>query len=202
MASTATPQLDRKSKSLRDEESGSSDKDEIKVSTAAACSASSSRAPAKLGLTFFLRRQGGLTQQLVSRASLPVFVESSYGTHTDTSHFPHLVCIVGGIGITAVLPYLRSHPGSCKLYWGVRSAGIVHAVDDELLKNVDKEVFVDNRMNIRAVLQEEAAYAGEGGVTVLVSGPGGMADEARIVVSEIGRQGKVNMRLVDEAFSW
>ncbi|KAF9741500.1 hypothetical protein PMIN06_007313 [Paraphaeosphaeria minitans] len=203
VASTATPHsAQSRTKSLKDEESGSSEKDEIKTSTAVASSNSSTHGPAKLGLTFFLRRQGGLTQQLVSRASLPVFVESSYGTHVDTSHFPHLVCIVGGIGITTVLPYLRSHPGSSKLYWGVRSAGIVHVVDEELLKNVDKEVFVGGRMNIQAVLQEEAAYAGEGGVTVLVSGPGGMADEARIVVSEIGRQGTVNMRLVDEAFSW
>ncbi|KAJ4360553.1 uncharacterized protein N0V89_001118 [Didymosphaeria variabile] len=202
VASTATPQFVPKSKSLRDEESGSYEKDEIKISTAATSSNSSTHGPAKLGLTFFLRRQGGLTHHLLSRASLPVLVESSYGTHVDTSHFPHLVCIVGGIGITAVLPYLRSHPGSSKLYWGVRSAGIVDAVDDELLRSVDKEVFVGSRMNIRTVLQEEAAFAGEGGVTVLVSGPGGMADEARTIVSEIGRQGKVNMRLVDEAFSW
>jgi hypothetical protein len=78
----------------------------------------------------------------------------------------------------------------------------VHAVDEELLKNVDKEVFVGSRMNIREVLKDEIAYAGEGGVTVLVSGPGGMADETRMVVSEIGRKGKVNVRLVDEAFSW
>jgi NAD(P)H-flavin reductase len=178
------------------------DKDEIQVEAKAASSSGSTHQPAKLGLTFLLRRQGGLTQKLVSRARLPVFVESSYGAHVDTSHTPHLVCIVGGIGITAVLPYLRSHPGSSKLYWGVRSAGIVHAVDEELLKNMDKEVFVGSRMNIREVLKDEIAYAGEGGVTVLVSGPGGMADETRMVVSEIGRKGKVNVRLVDEAFSW
>ncbi|KAL1598964.1 hypothetical protein SLS60_008109 [Paraconiothyrium brasiliense] len=202
VASTATPQYVPKSKSLVDEESVPYRKDEIKVSTTAASSNGSTHGPAKLGLTFFLRRQGGLTQHLLSRVSLPVFVESSYGTHVDTSHLPHLVCIVGGIGITAVLPYLRSHPGSSKLYWGVRSIGIVHAVDDELLKNVDKVVFVGSRMNIRTVVQEEAAFAGEGGITVLVSGPGGMADEARVVVSEIGRQGKASMRLVDEAFSW
>lgn len=192
----------RTARSLQDEESGSMDKDEIQVEAKAASSSGSTHQPAKLGLTFLLRRQGGLTQKLVSRARLPVFVESSYGVHVDTSHTPHLVCIVGGIGITAVLPYLRSHPGSSKLYWGVRSAGIVHAVDEELLKNVDKEVFVGSRMNIREVLKDEVAYAGEGGVTVLVSGPGGMADETRMVVSEIGRKGKVNVRLVDEAFSW
>lgn len=202
VASTATPQLVRRSKSLQDEESGSMEKDEIHVTSKAASSSGSTHGPAKLGLTFFLRRQGGLTQQLVSRASLPVFVESSYGTHADTSHAPHLVCIVGGIGITAVLPYLRSHPGSSKLYWGVRSGGIVHAVDDELLKNVDKEVFIGNRMNVREVVKDELGYAGEGGVTVLVSGPSDMADEARMVVSEFGRKGKVNVRLVDEAFSW
>lgn len=202
VASTATPQCARKSQLLRDEESGAMGKDEMQVSSKAASSSGSTHGPAKLGLTFFLRRQGGLTQQLVSRASLPVFVEASYGTHVDTSHAPHLVCIVGGIGITAALPYLRSHPGSSKLYWGVRSAGIVHAVDDELLRNVDKEVFVGSRMNVGEVIREEIAYAGEGGVTVVVSGPGGMADEARKAVTEMGRGGRVNVRLVDEAFSW
>ncbi|KAJ4295254.1 hypothetical protein N0V90_007265 [Kalmusia sp. IMI 367209] len=203
VASTALPQGEgHKVKPRKDEESASYKKDQIQISTAAPSSHGSTHGPAKLGLTFFLRRQGGLTQQLVSRASLPVLVESSYGTHIDTSCFPHLVCIVGGIGITAVLPYLRSHPGSSKLYWGVRSAGIVHAVDDELLRDIDKEVFVGSRMNIRDVLREEVVFAGAGGTTVLVSGPGGMADEARMVVSEIGRKSKVNVRLVDEAFSW
>ncbi|KAF1977649.1 hypothetical protein BU23DRAFT_550921 [Bimuria novae-zelandiae CBS 107.79] len=204
VASTATPQPVRKAKGLKDEEAGvfGEGKDEINVSASAASSSASTHGPARLGLTFFLRRQGGLTRQLVSRSSLPVFVEASYGTHVDTSHFSHLMCVVGGIGITAVLPYLSSHPGSSKLYWGVRSAGIVHAVDDELLRNVDKEVFVGSRMNIREVLKDEVAYAGEGGITVLVSGPGGMADEARMAVSEIGRKGRVNVRLVDEAFSW
>lgn len=202
VASTTTPRSIYRPKSPQDAESGSHEKEEIQVSTTAASSNSSTHGPARLGLTFFLRRQGGLTQQLISRTTLPVFVESSYGAHVDTSHLPHLVCIVGGIGITAVLPYLQCHPGSSKLYWGVRSAGIVHAIDEELLRDVDKEVFIGNRMNIRAVLQEEALYAGEGGLTVLVSGPGGMADEARSAVSEIGRQGKVDIRLVDEAFSW
>lgn len=203
VASTTLPQgVARKSKALKDEESASYAKDEIQVSTTVASSSNSTHGPAKLGLTFFLRRQGGLTQRLVSHSSLPVLVESSYGAHLDTSHHPHLVCIVGGIGITAVLPYLRSHPGSTKLYWGVRSSGIVQAVDDELLRDIEKEVFVGTKMNVREVVKEELAYAGEGGATVLVCGPSSMADEARIVVSDIGRRSKVNVRLIDEAFSW
>ncbi|KAF2687480.1 ferric reductase-like protein transmembrane component 4 [Lentithecium fluviatile CBS 122367] len=204
VASAVSPQSGaRKPRSLGDEESAAAGKDEVKVSTASPSSTNGhTHVPAKLGLTFFLRGQGGLTRLLSSRSTLPVLVESSYGTHADTSDTPRLVCIIGGIGITAVLPYLHSHPGSSKLYWGVRSEGIVNAIDDEMLRSVDKEVFVGHRMNIREVLKEEIAYAGEGGVTVLVSGPDGMADEARVVVSEIGRKGKVNVRLVDEAFSW
>ncbi|KAF2108034.1 ferric reductase like transmembrane component [Lophiotrema nucula] len=204
VASTITPQhRSGKAKTL-DEESIVGAKHNIQVSTSATSekSADSHRHPRKLGLTFFLRRQGGLTQSLGPRTSLPVLVESSYGTHIDTSEYPHLVCIIGGIGITSALPYLRSHPGSSKLYWGVRSEGIVHALDDVILLRTDKEVFVGNRMNVREVLRDELAFAGAQGVMVLVSGPGSMVDEARVAVSEIGRKGKVNVKLIDEGYSW
>ncbi|KAF2738963.1 ferric reductase-like protein transmembrane component 4 [Polyplosphaeria fusca] len=203
VASTTSPQTGGpQSRPLKDNGSGPSEKTGVEVSSGPASSGGSTRNPAKLGLTFFLRRQGGLTQQLCSRTTLPVLVESSYGAHAETAELPHLVCIVGGIGITAVMPYLRAHPGSCKLYWGVRSEGIVHAIDDELLSTIDKEVFVGGRMNIREVLTDEIAFAGRGGVTIVVSGPSSMADETRFVVSEIGRCKKANIRLIDEAFSW
>ncbi|KAF2473683.1 putative ferric-chelate reductase [Lindgomyces ingoldianus] len=208
VASAVIPQFgDRKTKSLADEEAGplAPTKDDIHVSTASAAASDSEKGhthqPATLGLTFLLRRQAGLTTRFSSRSSLPVLVEASYGAHIDTSSHPHLLCIVGGIGITAVLPYLRSHAGSSKLYWGVRSEGIVHAVKD-MLQGINKEVFIGHRMNIRKVLGDELGFAGASGVVVIVSGPPSMADEVRAVVSEIGRKGAVNVRLIDEAFSW
>jgi predicted ferric reductase len=204
VASTLLPQGgSRKSNSLKDGKPYTVRKDEIEVSTATASSSNTStHGPAKLGLTFFLRQRSGLTRQLCARHTLPVLVEASYGTHVDTSAHPHLVCIVGGIGITAALPYLRAHAGSSRLYWGVRSEGIVHALDDDLLRSVDKEIFISSRMNILEVVKDELSYAGHGGVTILVSGPAGMADEARMAVSAIARKMKVDVKLIDEAFSW
>jgi hypothetical protein len=107
----------------------------------------------KLGLTFLLRKRSGLTSLFKSRSSIPVLVESSYGRHPDLSHYTTLLCGVGGVGITAVLPLLRSHPGQTRLLWGVRNSGIVDAMDDSL-NGISKNVFVGKRMSIRNELEK------------------------------------------------
>ncbi|KAL8718847.1 MAG: hypothetical protein Q9225_004073 [Loekoesia sp. 1 TL-2023] len=159
------------------------------------------QSPARIGLTFLLRTKTGVTGQLREHATLPVLVESAYGPHEDLSEYSLLVCIAGGVGITACVPYLRAHPGATKLHWGVRSQGIVDAMAPSL-GGVEQEIYVGKRMSIREVLYKEL---GDGGSTavVLVSGPSGMADEVRCVISELGRQKKgVKVKLVEEAFSW
>lgn len=100
------------------------------------------------GITFIIRKGGGLTGQLIRHAessekSIPVLVESSYGLGSlpisrlpDTRpslQYPNLICIAGGVGITGVLqlldrPLLAPH-GQTKLYWGVRSEPMVRAVE-------------------------------------------------------------------------
>ena len=80
-----------------------------------------SQVPIKVGLTFLLRTKTGVTGQLRKHATLPVLVESAYGAHEDLSEHSLLICIAGGVGITACVPYLRAHPGATKLFW-VREA--------------------------------------------------------------------------------
>ncbi|KAL8659665.1 MAG: hypothetical protein Q9202_007018 [Teloschistes flavicans] len=158
-------------------------------------------APVEIGLTFVLRTKTGLTKQLRGHGALPVLVESAYGPHEDLSEYSLLICIAGGVGVTACLPYLRAHAGSSKLFWGVRSQGIVDAMA-LLLAGVEKEVFVGRRMNVTEVLQKELHGNGSS-IAVLVSGPSGMADEVRCAVSEIGKRSKgVKVKLLEEAFSW
>ena len=159
------------------------------------------RSSVKIGLTFLLRTKGGVTGQLRRHASLPVLVESAYGPHQDLSGYSLLICIAGGVGITACLPYLQAHPGATKLFWGARSQGIIDAMAPSL-RGVEQETFVGKRMNITDVLHKELCDDSNTAV-VLVSGPSGMADEVRSVVSEIGRQKKgVKVKLLEEAFSW
>ena len=155
----------------------------------------------KVGLTFLLRTRGGLTSQIRSKLSLPVLVESPYGPHPDLSSHPTLICIAGGVGITAVIPFLRSHPGRTKLFWGVRSSGIVEDMQS-YLKGVDKEVFVGDRMAVSEVLGREFGDGVDNAV-VVVSGPPGLADAVRLEVTKLGRRkGRGSIRLLEESFSW
>ncbi|KAL9589467.1 MAG: hypothetical protein Q9203_001731 [Teloschistes exilis] len=158
-------------------------------------------APVEVGLSFVLRTKTGVTKQLRGHASLPVLVESAYGPHEDLSEYSLLICIAGGVGVTACLPYLRAHPGSSKLFWGVRSQGIVDAMAP-VIAGVEKEVFVGKRMSVPEVLRKELHNNGNS-IAVLVSGPSGMADEVRCAVSEIGKRIEgVKVKLLEEAFSW
>ena len=154
----------------------------------------------RIGLTFLLRTKAGLTSHLRAHNTLPVLVESAYGPHEDLSAYSLLLCIAGGVGITACLPYLRAHPGAKKLYWGARSQGIVDAMAPSLA-GVEMETFVGRRMSVVDVLRRELEGK-EGSVVVLVSGPSEMADEVRGAVCEIGKRRKGEVKLLEEAFSW
>ena len=156
---------------------------------------------AKVGLTFLLRTKNGLTGELRSHAKLPVLVESAYGPHEDLSEYSLLICVAGGVGITACVPYLRAHPGSTKLFWGARSQGIVDAMAPSLA-GVERRTYIGKRMNIGEVLRKELGDRTTTAV-VLVSGPSEMADEVRFVICELGRHKHgIKVKLLEEAFSW
>ena len=159
--------------------------------------------PPKLAMTFLLRTRGGLTSLLRSISRIPVLVESPYGQHPDLSEHPTLICVAGGVGITTVLPLLRAHPGRVKLLWGVRTEGLVHAMADDLV-SVEKEIFVGERMSVCEELDKELGSTKTGSNSVVVvSGPGGMADDVRNAVGGLSkRKNGISVRLVEESFSW
>lgn len=155
----------------------------------------------KVGLCFLLRSQTGMTRQLRQHATLSVLVESAYGPHEDLSQYSLLLCVAGGVGITACVPYLRAHPGTRKLFWGARSQGVIDAMAPSLV-GVEQETYVGKRMSIPEVLHRELRDTAIT-VAVLVSGPSDMADEVRCVISKLGRQGRsIHVKLIEEAFSW
>lgn len=154
-----------------------------------------------LGLTFLIRTRSGLTKLIRNRLTIPVLVESSYNQHESTSDYPYLVAIGGGVGVTALLPYVRKHVGVSKLYWGVRTPALVQS-NEVLLAGIDKEVFVRERMPLRELVEDVVETYGVAGVAIVVSGPASMADEVRNLVSEIGRRGgSRKVKLIEEAFS-
>lgn len=166
----------------------------------------------RLGLTFFIRTHKGTTSLLRNRKTLPVLIESSYGhsllQSTPTASYPNLVCIAGGVGITAILPYLASHIGNKKLYWGVRKGTLVDALQDLLVEpayaGVEVDVKKGERLDLAGILEKEIPEDRGVGTMIVVSGPAGMADDVRRLtakfVKEAGRD--VNVRFVEESYSW
>ena len=152
------------------------------------------------GFSLLVRTMGGSTKFLRDRQSLPVLVEGSYHSPKPPSPHCRLVAVAGGVGITAVLPTLKLHQGSKKLYWGSR----VHSLIDQVaphLTNMEFELALERRLDLPAILEEELQGAGSD-VVVQVCGPSEMADEVRAIVSAYVRKGERNIELDDESFGW
>lgn len=160
------------------------------------------------GITFYIRTQTGLTSRLRGNSSVPVLIEAGYTSHSLVAESLHnsttLVALAGGVGITAVLPHVRTHPGRSKLYWGCRTQALVNDVKSTgLLASVEQEFFVGKRMVIREILENELVHGTRGEVCVLVSGPDTMIDEVRNSVGDIVKKGnRIKVRLEVESFGW
>jgi NAD(P)H-flavin reductase len=166
----------------------------------------------KLGLSFIIRTHSGTTSLLRSRSFLPVLVEAPYAgslvhpTHATLNHHPRLLCIAGGVGVTALLPLLAAHRGSRKLAWGVRHASLLNGLrdltDNNAMAGVTIDTTVGRRMDVRALVEEEAASTStHGSLAVVVSGPPGMADEVRMAVAAVAGKG-CEIEFVEESYSW
>ena len=149
-----------------------------------------------------MRTHGGTTASLRGRSSLPVLVEASYGLTKDMSMYPVLICVAGGVGITAVMPYLHGHPGTTRLFWGSRSQGLVSALRDEI-RGYNGEVLVGRRLFVKLALQRELArFDGATPIAIVVSGPKAMCEEVREFCCEVAVKRKGEVRFLDENFSW
>ncbi|OAA59462.1 ferric-chelate reductase (Fre2) [Cordyceps fumosorosea ARSEF 2679] len=171
-------------------------------------------------ISILVRVQSGMTARLAARVSaaaghrirLPVVVEGPYhaSSASELAQCTSIVCIAGGVGVSAVLPILRSHAGCRRrLFWGARGEGIVEECGRDVLDlpaAVRVEVSVGERLDIPAILREELlARTGERGPTgIVVCGPPGMADDVRNEVCRLARSGALarGVVLLDEAFTW
>ncbi|KAI2633157.1 ferric reductase like transmembrane component-domain-containing protein [Hypomontagnella submonticulosa] len=144
------------------------------------------------GMVFYVRLLSGGTKALRYKTELPVLIEGPYGTHGDLSDYPTLVCIAGGVGVTAVLPYMRAHSGNTFLYWGSRSQALVDSLKP-LTHGLNIETTVGQRLALQDILESQ-----HGDFAVVVSGPAGMMDEAREIASRIALQRRV--KFIAESF--
>ncbi|KAF5971582.1 ferric reductase Fre2p [Fusarium bulbicola] len=183
----------------------------------------------KPGITLFVQNLRGMTAKLAKKAdtgiAIPVLIESSYG-HEDTSRFepnteyPNTLVISGGVGIAGALSSLQASLsmyakplGTTKLYWGIKSKGLVEVVRSMIVGghtagakeggessnwgHIETHVSVGERMDIKRVLTTELENA-IGGTTVVVCGPHAMCDEARY--AENSEEGFSTGRQTDKNF--
>ena len=165
------------------------------------------------GISFIIRKSLGLTQLLKTHTSLPALLDGPYPNNPTSAlqRCDRVLLVAGGIGITGVLPWARFHPNA-RLCWSVRAsaAGLAEALGPALealplpllAGEREREVRVGRRFEVRGLVEEEVA-AGWKRIGVVVCGPGGLCDEVRAVVAEVGKREKgVVLELEVDAYSW
>ncbi|KAH7323030.1 ferric reductase like transmembrane component-domain-containing protein [Stachybotrys elegans] len=168
--------------------------------------------------TFLMRTRDGFTRTLTNRLAssqgsmrIPVFIEGSYHSSplSQLSHCTRIVCIVGGVGITTVLPLLQENGvRPARLFWGLRDSSLVRETEDlveRLPRSVVVKTTVGSRLPIDTIVRNELVSdkVEAGPVGIVVSGPPGMADQVRMAVTSLGSTGTTRPYvLVDEGFSW
>lgn len=186
--------------------------------TGVAAAASSSADNTTNSTTFFTRRREGITKKLAARAAespvrLRVLIDGPYDhsgrVMSQLAQCGDSLCITGGVGITACLPYLRRcRTKGAKLFWSSRQSGLVAALAPALSTlpgSVRVETTVGDRLDLDSILRQEMLRTkDEGPLGIVVSGPPAMADDVRQKVVTLARedlQGRPYV-LLDEAFSW
>lgn len=172
--------------------------------------------------TFFARRRDGITGKLAARAAassgspvrLRVLIDGPYDhsgrASSQIEQCKAVLCIAGGVGITACLPYLAPENSikNGKLFWSTRKPGLETALAPTLAalpSHVRVETAVGKRFDLDSILEKEMLGAkNEGPLAIVVCGPPGMADDVRQKVVSLARANPLCRPyvLLDEAFSW
>lgn len=194
------------------------------ISPAAAATSPDTTSSSGAVTTFFARTRTGMTKQLAARAAtggrpgarIGVLVEGPYRRHAglagEMARCTRVVCVAGGVGVTACLPYLAQHGERARLYWSARHAGLTKALEPVLAASpaVVVEVRVGARLDVDALVAGEFAAARtqgpeeRGPVGFVVCGPAGMADDVRGALLRWSRTAVAETPFVldDEAFAW
>lgn len=197
----------------------SSESKEVTITEAPASPVSviSSPVPKGPATTFFARVRDGCTKNLALRAqagpaNLGVIVDGPYHHSGDLGTLlepcSDVIYLAGGVGITALLPFARSIAKPSQLFWSMRKAGLstsMKAALSALPPTVEVDVSSSQRLDVNSILEKAMAAAGsDGAVGVVVCGPAGMADDIRLKVVQLARNGTATRPyvLVDEAFGW
>lgn len=167
--------------------------------------------------TFFTRCRDGITKKTAARAAglpvcLRVLIEGPYDhsgrVSSQLAQCNGVLCIAGGVGITACIPYLlRSGSSGVKLFWSVRRRGLATAFEPILAAlpgSVGAETTVGERLGLDSILRQEMGAKEDGLLGIVVCGPPGMADDVRQKVVSFARANPLSRPyvLLDEAFSW
>jgi hypothetical protein len=171
---------------------------------------------------FFARVRDGITKQLAALvrdnsstpARLRVVIEGPYhhsgSVSSQLAKCADVVCIAGGVGITACLPYLRQNKAASttKLFWSSRSSDLQRALGPALAalpSGTEIETVVGRRLDLDSILASALLGAKDQGVVaVIVCGPPAVADEVRQKIVNLSRTEPLSRPylLLDEAFGW
>ncbi|KAH6625273.1 ferric reductase like transmembrane component-domain-containing protein [Boeremia exigua] len=157
------------------------------------------------GISLYVRKSTGITKALAAHKSLLTLLDGPYPNNSTAAvlRTDRLVLIAGGIGISAVLPFIAQHH-NVSIHWSLKAAdqGLANDLATFMDGIKEKHVHVGERFDVGAVLGREK---GEGWnrIGVVVCGPGGMCDEVRSSVSQRARESsRTRWELDVEAFSW
>lgn len=186
-----------------DSESG--EKKENHVVTVGSRAVTGDKTFTKPGLTLFVRKSAGMTGLLKAHKGLLTLLEGPYPSNPTRAvlQSDRLLLIGGGIGITGLVPFFWCH-SNVKLFHSVRTVDqcLMDSLSPTLNEVREKEIVVGQRLDINALLQDEASQ-GWSKISVVVCGPVGMCDDVRAVVARLGKEksGKCSFELEVDAFS-
>ena len=167
----------------------------------------SARTPAQTdtsGITLYVRKSTGLTKTLAAHTTLLTLLDGPYPNNSTAAvlRTDRLVLIAGGIGITAVLPFIAHHL-NVSLHWSLKpsSRGLADDLGLVLGRVREKDVRIGERLDVASLLEQQESE-GWNRIGVVVCGPGMLCDDVRSVVVKRAREGKVRWELDVEAFSW
>lgn len=111
------------------------------------------------GISLYVRKSTGLTKTLDAQTSLLTLLDGPYPNNSTAAvlRTDRLVLVAGGIGITAVLPFIAHH-SNISLYWSVKSSsqGLADDLATVLGGLREKHVSVGRRHNVSDLLEREA----------------------------------------------